>query len=145
MINCRLIWLSSAAVLVTLASGTAFAQSVDTSPLPRWGITPIVTNPDWISRPTAADLERFYPPEAARQGLGGTVRLDCWIDSGGWLVRCQVRNEQPAGLGFGDAALMVAPLFRMTSHTRNGEPVGGAKVTVPVRFGPRPLPSTSPP
>jgi len=43
-------------------------------------------------------------------------------------------NEHPAGLGFGKAALSMAPLFHMRPMMVDGVPVGGAQITIPVNF-----------
>jgi protein TonB len=56
------------------------------------------------------------------------------VRADGKLESCNVTSEDPSGLGFGAAALKMASLFQMKPETRDGEPVAGASVTVPIVF-----------
>ena len=47
---------------------------------------------------------------------------------------CKVTSETPTGYGFGAAALKLAGSFKMKPETRDGEPVAGALVTIPMPF-----------
>jgi hypothetical protein len=38
------------------------------------------------------------------------------------------------GAGFGEAALKLAPKFRMSPRTNAGETVGGGRVRIPITF-----------
>jgi TonB family protein len=133
----RLIRMAICGGFICLA-GAAFAQP----PAPKGSVS-VVTNPEWLVRPTAAHLDRYYPPEAARQKLRGIVRLSCKIDQQGGLQHCRILSEQPPGAGFGEAALKLAPYFRMKPTTRNGAPLAGAHAIVPVRFAPDPVVRTT--
>jgi TonB family protein len=104
------------------------------TPSPQGSVS-VVTNPDWLRRPSPADLEHYYPPEARRQNLAGLVRLHCRITEAGSLENCRVITEQPPGAGFGAGALKLIPLFQMKPTTLRGESVAGASVTIPVVFG----------
>ena len=103
-----------------------------------------VTNPDWLTKPSADELSRVWPVEAARKGVGGTAVVICHTTVEGQLDRCRIRSETPAGAGFGDAALLVTRYFSMRPQRVDGVPVGGALVVIPMRFvnpgGPRPVP-----
>jgi TonB family protein len=94
----------------------------------------IVTNPDWEVRPSAESIDHYYPPLAALFAMPGYVRMTCEVKVDHTLTKCFVLSESPAGLGFGAAALEMASTFRMKPETRDGEPVGGASVTIPIPF-----------
>jgi TonB family protein len=101
----------------------------------------VITKPDWVKKPDAADVSRFYPPFSTMLGLSGQVRLGCTVQSTGVLKDCSVLSETPTGFGFGAAALGMAPLFQMKPQTVDGAPVGGAHVRIPINFlvPPRPV------
>jgi TonB family protein len=96
----------------------------------------VITMPDWQRLPTADDLTQYYPKAAADAGLGGRAVIACNVTAEGALDGCQVAQEDPPGSGFGGAALSLASLFRMRPMTRDGTPVAGGKVRIPIRFQP---------
>jgi hypothetical protein len=55
----------------------------------------------------------FWPATAYQIGLNGKVRLRCLIDIHGLAERCEVASEEPAGKGFGRAALQIRSTFRL--------------------------------
>jgi protein TonB len=100
---------------------------------------------DWLAKPTAQDMIRNYPERAISGALGGDVLMTCKVGQSLHLEGCKVVSETPVHVGFGDAALKLAPLFMLKPVTRAGESVVGASITVPVKFrlGPTPAAQTT--
>lgn len=101
-----------------------------------------VIKPDWIEKPTAEDLARFYPPEAVKGNWNGDTLLSCGVDLDGRLSGCTVTGGCAAGFGmppticedFRQAALQLAGLFRMRPQTVGGQPTAGGRINIPIRF-----------
>ena len=89
----------------------------------------------WSQRPTAEDLQFFYPVEAWRENLAGSADLECLIISSGEL-RCRAARDTPQGRGFGDAAARLSTLLRVERTDAEGQSVLGRRVIVPIRFQP---------
>jgi protein TonB len=94
-------------------------------------------SPHWIRLPTPAELAYAYPAAARRRGLAGSAVISCTLDDNGLLRDCSVASESPPGQGFGAAALSLAPRFRMSALTPNGDSVAGGKIDLPLHFGKR--------
>ena len=77
----------------------------------------VITNPDWLRRPSGEDLARLYPPRAMREEVEGRVGLACSVSAQGTLSECSVVSEEPAGYEFGAAALAMSKLFLMRPQT----------------------------
>ena len=69
-----------------------------------------------------------------RMGKEGRATLTCVVNEDGTLSACSVTSESPAGYNFGSSAMSLVPKFKMRPQTKDGAPVGGAKVAVPVIF-----------
>lgn len=110
---------------------------------------PVVAQPVWEARPTGADVAAVYPRDALNAGLSGRVILMCKTTEAGLLAECSTRGETPAGNGFAEAALKLAPKFKIRITTAEGLSVRTGQVNIPIVFNspsaapsPRPAPTT---
>lgn len=71
-------------------------------------------------KPSSAEVRAARPPVAVALGLSGAVRLACGVGASGDLGPCTVEAEAPAGLGFGAAALKLAPRYRLVQEPAAG-------------------------
>lgn len=99
----------------------------------------VITNPDWAHKPTGDDISQFYPKAAWAANVEGRATIHCIVMATGDLADCRVLSEEPVGAGFGDAALALGPRFKMKPQTRDGVPVSGGPINIPIRFA---LPKT---
>ena len=116
---------------------TSKASILPTDVGPSNDLTPAkhqITDPHWLSQPTADEFADAYPPRALSLGKSGFASLACTVTASGALTGCSVAEETPAGWGFGAAALKLAKRFRLVPREEDGSPVGGAMVRIPVRF-----------
>lgn len=95
---------------------------------------PVITSPSWIRKPGPKEFARFYPDRALRMEKAGSAVLACRVTNAGAVTACQVDSEAPASYGFGDAALKLAPYFQLSPPTRDGRPIEGAGIQIPIRF-----------
>jgi len=116
--------LESALLAVTLAFASAGATAAPD----------VITEPDWIAKPGADDISRAYPLIPLAFGIGGKAIISCQVDAFGKLQACKVDAETPEGLGFGDAAVSMAPAFHLRPMSVNGKFVEGGEVRIPLRF-----------
>lgn len=96
----------------------------------------IIANPDWVGRPTADEVAKYYPERALRMSISGRATLLCKVTAKGAVEQCAITSESPADQGFGAASLRVAHYFVMRPQIRDGQPVDGAQVIIPMRFTP---------
>ena len=102
-------------------------------PLVLKGEAPTILRPAWVALPSAADFQASFPSTA--NGVNDVrVTLVCQAVTGGALSQCAVDREEPAGQGYGQAALSLAPKFRLGPWSQDGQPTAGAKVRVPIHY-----------
>lgn len=103
-----------------------------------WTLTPptdstdVIQSPRWIRRPSGDDFARLYPRTALAGEMSGRATMVCRILATGRLADCNVVEESPAGVGFGQAAIRLAPFFQMTTTTADGKSVEGGTVRIPL-------------
>ncbi|HPA37270.1 MAG TPA: energy transducer TonB [Phenylobacterium sp.] len=94
----------------------------------------VITNPDWLERPNGEAMAQAFPETPRQLEIEGRAVLQCFVNTSGALRECAVLSEAPVGLGFGSAALKLTPKFHMSPKTRDGAPVDGGQVRIPIRF-----------
>ena len=94
----------------------------------------VITSPDWARRPNADDMQKYYPDRASRMNIEGRATIHCTVDARGQLNGCTVQSEEPETAGFGDAALKLSKLFKMKPQTKDGAPVDGGQINIPIAF-----------
>jgi len=104
------------------------------------GAPPVIRQPDWINKPTGADIARLYPPEAVKQHFEGRSTLACGVDKDGRLTGCVAQGIMTFGApdaireDFRKATLELAGLFRMRPQTVDGMPTANGRVIIPIRW-----------
>jgi protein TonB len=90
------------------------------APIPAPPRPSVITNPTW-ERQVTGD----FPERAIARGItSGRVTLQCIVQPNGSLTGCSVVNEDPAGAGFGQAALAAARRSRVSPRTVDGAAEG---------------------
>ncbi|WP_337188809.1 hypothetical protein [Phenylobacterium sp.] len=96
---------------------------------------PVIGRPEWVSLPNIEDMSAVVPEAAkARKVFKARAVINCQVGASGDLETCGVQSEEPAALGYGDAALALSRRFRLAIWTDEGLPIIGGAVRVPIRF-----------
>ena len=117
------------AEVVATVLAAIFAIPASAQPRPS-----VITRPDWLRKPTGEDMAHNYPQAAVMMNLEGRTILHCSVAVSGRLEDCEVREETPKGIGFGKATLALSRGFLMRPQTRDGVPVSGGQVNIPIAF-----------
>lgn len=88
---------------------------------------PVLGTAEVVSRPSAVEL--------AAAGSAGGATLACRIGADGGLTDCRAEDLAPTGQGVAEAALSLAPRFRMTLWSADGLPTTGAQVRLAITLG----------
>jgi TonB family protein len=114
--------------------GAMLALMLEAGPPAAPKAQPTTAAPAWLKVPDPADFAPYYPASAAMRGITGRAVLNCTVTAAGVLVDCEAVEESPPGEGFGEAVVRMAHLFRMRPMTKDGQPVAGGKVRIPIQF-----------
>lgn len=106
---------------------------------------PGIVDPPWLQTPTYHQLTIAQPRLARTLRLAGLVRLNCQLSSLGAPEGCKIAGETPQNLGFGAAALTLAPYFKLAPELI-GQGAARERVSFVVPFpGMDALPGRPPP
>ena len=95
----------------------------------------LIGNPVWITKFSPTAVAAFFPASAVDKGLTtGRGVAECRIGADGGLQGCRPVSAEPEGAGFSEAAVKAASGMRMSLWTKDGGPVDGALVRVPIRL-----------
>jgi TonB family protein len=94
-----------------------------------------IYDPIWLTRVNPEAVAQLFPAAAAKAGYNsGGAKVDCSVKHDGSLTDCVVADEEPAGFGFGQAALEIAAAMKMNPWTAQGDPVDGGRIGLPVKL-----------
>jgi protein TonB len=64
----------------------------------------------------------------------GRATISCRVNAKGTLDSCSIVSDEPADMGFGESAMKMSKLFKMRPQTKDGQPVDGGQVRIPIAF-----------
>ena len=94
---------------------------------------PVIGKAQWAGLPSAEETSAAFSKVESGHG---TVRvtLACVVQQGGGVSNCSVAREEPAGIGVAQAAMALAPRFRLSTWTAEGLPTVGGTINIPLRY-----------
>lgn len=92
-----------------------------------------LTNAPWRTAPLAADVAAAWPKAAPAELPEAKVRLSCSFTPEGTVSPCSVLSEEPAGFGFGAAALALTSRFHMLASA-DASAQSKARLILPITF-----------
>jgi TonB family protein len=84
----------------------------------------------------AKRIQRAYPPNLLRAGIGGTVQVEFTVGADGKVEAGSVQVDAATIPALADAAKSIVPDIRFKPGTVNGTPVR-ARVVLPIVFKPK--------
>lgn len=93
-----------------------------------------LVGPEWVDGPTPEQTKAAFPAKAGAGVQQGQAGLDCQLDATGHLTDCRVVAESPKDMGFGEAALSLAPRMAVDPWTEDGHSVEGVRVQFALGF-----------
>jgi TonB family protein len=85
-----------------------------------------VKNEDFLVMPDNDQMQANYPKAALAAQAGGKATVRCTVTSEGSLADCRILYESPNNLGFGDATLAVAQVWKIRPARLDGTSTKGA-------------------
>lgn len=95
---------------------------------------PVTGRVRWAALPSGEEFAARFATISSVGVEEVRVLLGCTIDAHGDLQGCKVEREEPGGSAFGEAALTLAPKFRVRIWSDEGLPMIGGIVRVPIRY-----------
>ncbi len=96
-------------------------------------LAPLHVPPRWEKTADSQQILDAYPTAARDSRTEGFVVLFCAVAADGGMTDC-IAKTNVSRSGFEKAALKLAPLFRLQTHTDDGEPTAGTTITIPILF-----------
>lgn len=94
----------------------------------------VIGSARWVTMMHYERLLSFHPREAREARINGRVTLICRVRLNQRVHGCQVEQETPNGLGFGQAAMRASREFRVHPRRIDGREVKDGWVRIPIRF-----------
>jgi TonB family protein len=118
------------------SSTTPSTSPVVVPPLPKGkGPPPDATVNVPMDDTAIGEFASVWPRAAYEARIQGEVTLICDIDSHGLAEHCDVGSETPPGKGFGQAALLLRPTFKLKPAQGPNGPIG-ATMRIAIEFTP---------
>jgi TonB family protein len=119
------------------AGGATTVTPLVVAPLPKGdkGPPPAATIVMQTDDSAAGEFASAWPEAAYRSKTPGEVKLNCEIDRYGLAEWCDILSESPEGKGFGRAAMVLRPTFKVTPAMGPGGPID-SMMTIAIEFKP---------
>lgn len=92
----------------------------------------VAVPPQWVRPVSGPEMAAVYPAQARLRS--GRAVLACRLSQSGRATDCVVSDETPPGMGFGEAALKLAPNFQFATRDAYGKSLVGGTFKVPLAW-----------